>query len=474
MGRTREAPTGALVTGASSGIGRATALALADRGVPLVLTGRSPEVLEEVAEACRARGGTASVVELDVRDGQAVDAAVADAAERYGPGLAVVHSAAVVAYGPFEEVPAHLMSSVVATNVLGTIAVSRAALEAFRRTGSGHLVVVGSLLGQVSAPYMSSYVLSKWAVHGLVRTLQVETRHRSGVSVSLVSPGGVDTPIYRRAATVLGRHGTPPPPVGTAEDVAERVVRVLLRPRRQTHVGPANAVVVAGFRLFPAVYDALATPLLRTFALEPWHGLLPTPGNVEHPQHPAPAGDEPSATTHPHRPSQEEHAMTETTGTSSENAVHRPRVSRSVAAPAEAVWAVLSDGWQYATWVVGASRVRAVDAGWPARGTRLHHSVGVWPALLSDSTVSEESEEPRHLVLTARGWPLGEARVEIEIVPDGPESCTVSIAEDASNGPGRLVPMPVRQLGILPRNREALRRLGLIAEGRHREWLAGS
>ena len=480
MSTTREAPSGAVVTGASSGIGRATSVLLADKGVPVVLTGRSPDVLEEVARECRERGGWASVVELDVRDEQAVERVIGDAASQFGPGLAVVHSAAVVAYGPFEEVPPDVMSSVVATNVLGTIAVARASLAAFRRTGSGHLVVIGSLLGEVSAPYMSAYVLSKWAVHGLVRTLQVETRHRAGVSMSLVSPGGIDTPIYRQAATVLGRHGTPPPPFGTAEDVAERVLKVLVRPRRQTHVGPANAVVVAGFRLFPAVYDALATPLLRTFALAPWRGIAPTSGNVEHARHPAPGEDEPSAGNDPDRRTDEEDTMTDATGAHDETGGHddkaltRPRVSRAVTAPAEAVWAVLADGWQYATWVVGASRVRAVDEGWPAQGTRLHHSVGIWPALLSDSTVSEEAEEPHRLVLTARGWPLGEARVEIEIVPDGPESCTVSIAEDASSGPGRLVPLPLRQLGILPRNREALRRLGLIAEGRHREWLAGS
>lgn len=156
-----------------------------------------------------------------------------------------------------------------------------------------------------------------------------------------------------------------------------------------------------------------------------------------------------------------------------DHTLDRPRVSRAVAAPAEAVWAVLADGWQYATWVVGASRVRAVDEGWPAPGTRLHHSVGLWPALISDSTRSELAEAPHHLVLTARGWPIGEARVEIEVVPDGPQSCTVSIAEDASAGPGRLVPGPARQAMILPRNREALKRLALIAEGRHREALRG-
>ncbi len=154
-----------------------------------------------------------------------------------------------------------------------------------------------------------------------------------------------------------------------------------------------------------------------------------------------------------------------------DKSIARPEVSRSVAAPVDAVWQVLADGWQYATWVVGASRVRAVDEGWPRAGTRLHHSVGVWPALLSDSTRSEASDAPNHLVLTARGWPMGEARVEIQVVPDGPQACTVSIAEDASSGPAVLVPLPVRQAMILPRNRETLRRLALIAEGRHRQGL---
>lgn len=455
-------PRGAVITGASSGIGRATAERLAREGLDVVLTGRCTDALDDVAAACRAEGVVAHVVQLDVRDDEAVQRVLADAVEAYGPGLVVVHAAAVVAYGSFEEVPAEVMTTVVATNVLGTIFVTRAALQAFRRTGGGHLVVVGSLLGEVAAPLMSGYVLSKWAVHGLVRTVQIENRERTGVSVSLVSPGGVDTPIYRRAATVLGRHGSPPPPVSTAEDVADRIVRVLRRPRRQTHVGVANHVVLAGFRFLPAVYDAVATPALRTFALGPWRGMPATVGNVDQPTH----HQEHTMT------STDQHASGDQDASSDQHAVSRPRVSRSVAAPAQAVWDVLGDGWLYATWVVGASRVRAVDLDWPAAGTRLHHSVGLWPALISDSTVAEMSQPPHHLVLTARGWPAGEARVEIEVVPDGPGTCTVSVAEDATAGPGRLIPLPVRQLMILPRNREALRRLALLAEGRHREATA--
>lgn len=451
-------PSGALVIGASSGIGRATAVRLAELGIPVVLASRSGSALEVVATECRRHGVTASVVVLDVRDDAAVEAAVSSAADTFGRDLAVIHAAAVVAYGLFEEVPPDLMSSVVDTNVLGTVSVARSALNAFRRTGGGHLVVIGSLLGEIAVPYMSAYVLSKWAVHGLVRTVQVETREREGVEVSLVAPGGIDTPVYRRAATVLGRHGKPPPPVATAEDVADAVVRVLARPRRLRHVVGTNPVVVAGFRTAPGVFDRLVTPLMRTFGLDEWTGLPPDPGNVLEPRHGPPGTDIPD-------PAPQEPAMTD------DKMSHLPRVSRSVAAPAQAVWDVLADGWQYATWVVGASRVRAVDDAWPLPGAELHHSVGVWPALLSDTTSSEEAREPARLVLTARGWPLGEARVQIEVVPDGPQSCTVSIAEDASSGPGLLVPLPARQAMILPRNREALRRLGLVAEGRHRQEL---
>ena len=145
--------------------------------------------------------------------------------------------------------------------------------------------------------------------------------------------------------------------------------------------------------------------------------------------------------------------------------LQRPERRRVVDATAEDVWRVLADGWQYATWVVGAARVRAVDASWPEPGSRIHHSVGLWPLLLSDVTEVEDSVPGRLLLLRAQGQPLGEARVLIELVPHG-DRCVVSIREDAAGGPGRLVPTPVRQALILPRNAEALQRLALLAERR--------
>ena len=138
---------------------------------------------------------------------------------------------------------------------------------------------------------------------------------------------------------------------------------------------------------------------------------------------------------------------------------------RVVVASPDHVWAVLSDGWLYPLFVVGATRMRAVDAGWPAVGTRLHHSVGTWPVMVDDITEVLESDAPRRLKLRARAWPAGAAEVELLVVPhvDGTE---VTIVEDAVSGPGLLVPKVVRDAQLALRNDETLRRLAFVAEGR--------
>lgn len=147
-------------------------------------------------------------------------------------------------------------------------------------------------------------------------------------------------------------------------------------------------------------------------------------------------------------------------------------VRRHVDAPATAVWGVLADGWLYANWVVGASRVRSVDLTWPSMDSTLQHSFGVWPAVINDESRVLESEPARRLVIQARGWPMGEARVELTIDAWDDDSCDVALVEDAVAGPGTVVPRAVRQPVIAMRNREAVHRLALIAEGHHRERLA--
>jgi hypothetical protein len=142
-------------------------------------------------------------------------------------------------------------------------------------------------------------------------------------------------------------------------------------------------------------------------------------------------------------------------------------VSRQFSCSAEDVFAVLADGWVYPVWVVGASRMRAVDDDWPGVGSRLHHSAGAWPLLIDDTSEVLAYQPPRAMVLQARGWPAGEARVEITVEPSG-TGCLVSIDEDASSGPALFVPSPVRHALMAVRNRETLRRLAFLAEGHAR------
>jgi len=141
--------------------------------------------------------------------------------------------------------------------------------------------------------------------------------------------------------------------------------------------------------------------------------------------------------------------------------------TRSVSATPEQVWEVLADGWLYPLFVVGASRMRDVDESWPAVGSKLHHSVGTWPLLIDDTTEVVEVEEGKRVLLLARGWPAGQAHVDISLQPDG-DTTVVTIVEDATAGPGLLVPKPLRDVQLHWRNIETLRRLAFVVEGRTR------
>lgn len=139
-------------------------------------------------------------------------------------------------------------------------------------------------------------------------------------------------------------------------------------------------------------------------------------------------------------------------------------VSKTFLASANDVWNVIADGWLYSGWVVGASRIRDVDALWPAEGAVLHHSVGAWPLLINDKTSVTASNPGKSIELIARGWPLGEAKVVITI-EEQRTGCKVSMAEDAIKGPGSAIPKFIRDPLITVRNNETLKRLELMASG---------
>jgi hypothetical protein len=140
-------------------------------------------------------------------------------------------------------------------------------------------------------------------------------------------------------------------------------------------------------------------------------------------------------------------------------------ISRFVAAPPDAVWAELADGWSYSSWVPGTVKIRAVDDAWPAVDSKIHHSVGLWPLTLQDETESTRCEKPYRLTLQARGWPAGEAVVDISLtaVAGGTD---VAVHETPTRGPGAWVNNPLTEVVLGHRIREMLDRLGRIAEGR--------
>ncbi len=273
-----------LVTGASSGIGAATALALAGRSARLVLVSRSAPALERVQRRCVEAGGEVHVMVGDVTDKDQVQAAVEEAVRRWGRLDVCVSSAAVMSYGTHVQTPREVFDEVVAVNLLGAANVARSALITFRRQQSGTLVVVGSLLGRVPVPLAGPYVTSKWGLRGLVRVLQQENRDLPGVHVVSVAPGAVRTPIYRQAATYLGRHGAPPPPVTTPERVARVVLTAVDRPGRRERDADAlggllNKAMSTAHVMVPGLYDVLVGPLMSRFGT----GRTPQPdtdGNV--------------------------------------------------------------------------------------------------------------------------------------------------------------------------------------------------
>lgn len=281
-------PRVVLISGGSSGIGRAVAHEVAREGAHVVLVARSQRSLDDTAQECCELGAASATVHCaDITDQAAVSAAVEATHRSRGVVDVVVQAAGVAAYGSFDTLPAEVFDGVLAINVLGTANVARAVLPRMRAANHGVIYVVGSVVGTIGVPQMSAYVVSKWGVRALARALQLENRDRTGVFVTLVTPGGVDTPIYLQAANYTGRVGKPPPPVYSPEAVARAIVKTFDAPPRRLNVGVANAVMSVGFELAPRLYDAMVGSLVNLLTKERTE-TQPTPGNV---LAPVPGGD---------------------------------------------------------------------------------------------------------------------------------------------------------------------------------------
>lgn len=141
-------------------------------------------------------------------------------------------------------------------------------------------------------------------------------------------------------------------------------------------------------------------------------------------------------------------------------------VTRDSTATRQQVWDVIADGWTYSQWVVGNSRMRAVDANWPAPGSKIHHTIGIWPLTLNDESVVESCTPGEELVLLAKGRPFGGARITLRLSDTETGGCRIEMAEVPVRGPMKFVPHRIALAAAWPRNRECTWRLAALAERR--------
>jgi short-subunit dehydrogenase len=278
-----------VVTGASSGIGRATALAFAAAGASLVLASRSPEALAEVAGECRERGAQVLVVPTDIADPAAVEQLATLAVQRFGRIDVWVEAVSVGIAGPLGSESVDEIRRLVDVNVFGAVLCARAALTTFQTQGSGVLVMVGSLLSLFPNPMIPLYSMSKFAIRGLALNLQQAVADRPGIDVCLVLPGPVDTPFFERAANHAGQQLRAIPPAYAPERIAATILACARRPRRQATAGVVAHSALAAHRTLPRVAESLvarwsATLLTRRVAAPAGSGTLfdPPPAGAVH------------------------------------------------------------------------------------------------------------------------------------------------------------------------------------------------
>jgi NAD(P)-dependent dehydrogenase (short-subunit alcohol dehydrogenase family) len=247
-----------VITGASSGIGLATALYWAEHGASLVLGARRGDVVEELAETCRAVGAEALARPLDVSDADSVASLAAAAVERFGRIDVWINNAGVYSVGLFEDTPPDVFERLIAVNLLGVVSGSREAVRQFRaQGGTGTLINVSSMIGGLAGPYVSAYATSKWGVRGLSFALREELRDTPGIEVCVVRPASIDTPIFRHSANFSGRALQALTPTYPAEQAAHTIANLVEHPRREVVIGQSGKALELAHVLAPGLVDRI-------------------------------------------------------------------------------------------------------------------------------------------------------------------------------------------------------------------------
>lgn len=248
----------AVVTGASSGIGEATAVALAQRGAKVVLAARRSDRLDDLADRIERAGGRALAVRCDVGDHEQLRKLRAITQEAYGPTDILVNNAGIPGRGAFETLTYEQIQNVVQINLTGVLFGTRAFLPGMLARGHGHIVNVASLAGRFAAPGAAVYSSTKHAVVGFSESLNVSTRHH-GVLVTAVNPGFVPTEGFPNM-------GRPSILSLTPERVAETIVKVVREGIAPEYSIPRWVAPLQAFRvLTPPLYRWAVGRIARSY-----------------------------------------------------------------------------------------------------------------------------------------------------------------------------------------------------------------
>ncbi|UKO98221.1 SDR family oxidoreductase [Nostoc sp. UHCC 0870] len=271
-----------VITGASSGIGRATALEFAKQRATLLLAARRENALREVAQECEQLGATAVAVRTDVTFESDVQALARRAIESFGRLDVWVNNAAVSLFARFENVRMEAFRRVIETNLFGYIHGARAALPYFREQGNGNLINVSSVVGVTGQPYTIPYTISKYAIRGLSDSLRMELYldHAPDIHVCTVLPGSIDTPIFQHAANYTGRQTKAMTPVYSAREVAEAIAGLVERPQREIVVGQAVYLALLQKTLAPDVFEHMMATQVDKNHFQDYKPAPHTDGNV--------------------------------------------------------------------------------------------------------------------------------------------------------------------------------------------------